>query len=156
MIHSKFWWSFVQIRRNNAFRRNLVAQIWHRWVSRSRASWWRRGKIFWWDRRCCMSWNFRRSKWLWAWFRPQFDLLWLFLIGLSSTAIFLAGLSWRIVNLSSHVLLEPPKIFSSRVSPGYPDHKSSQKMILEPGIPRIPVSQVPTNNNSAWGLEWWL
>ena len=33
--------------------------------------------------------------------------------------------------LSSHVLLEPPKIFSSRV---YPDHKSSQKMILEPGI----------------------
>ena len=43
------------------------------------------------------------------------------------------------------------------LEPGiYPDHKSSQKMILEPGIPRIPGSQVPTNNNSAWGSEWWL
>ena len=41
-------------------------------------------------------------------------------------------ISWVFkILLSSHVLLEPPKIFSSRV---YPDHKSSQKMILEPGI----------------------
>ena len=77
MTHSKLWWSFVQIRRNRAFRRNIVAQIWRRWASRSRSSWWRRGKIFWWDRRCCRSWNFRSSKWLWAWFCPQFHLLWL-------------------------------------------------------------------------------
>ena len=92
MRNSKLWWSFVQTRRNNAFRGNIVAQIWRQWASRSRASWWRRGNIFWCDRRNWRSWDLRRWKWLRPCFFPQFDLLWLFLlIGLRSPKNFLAG-----------------------------------------------------------------
>ena len=92
MRSSKLWWSFVQTRRSNALRGNIVVQIWRQWASRSMASWWRKGNIFWCDRRSWRSWDLRSSKWLRPCFLPQFDLLWLFLlIGLSSPANFLAG-----------------------------------------------------------------
>jgi len=122
MRNSKFWWSFVQTRRNNAFRGNIVAQIWRRWASRSRASWWRRGNIFWWDRRSWRSWDLRRSKWLWPCFRPQFDLLWLFLDGFKLNRKFLSWGSLEesqkrrridlLLRMSLHVRSQPPSVFA--------------------------------------------